>query len=125
MWRVWTKATTFHKLPCEVFDEDHEYDSLTRYLGDNAVTWFGITMENALKEEVPVGDPKKGRTRPKYTLEELLEDDFKLPRPPTKLEKRQQGAMNLLQLAQDPKSGVKLWRELRPEEKQANGTNGV
>lgn len=118
MWAVWTKANKFHKSPSEVIDPSYRLDDLTRYQVDNAVTHFGLTLENALNERVEVKVGKRTESRPKYTLPELLDDKFRLPRPQTDLQKRQQGAMNLLAMAQDPASGVKLWRELPPEERQ-------
>lgn len=53
------------------------------YQFDNSVLSCGLTIENALHEREPVGDPKKHETRPKYTLLQLLDPDFRLPAPAT------------------------------------------
>lgn len=108
---MWTKATKFGKLPSEIIDPDNEYTPLTRYQVDNAVTFFGITMENAIAETKEVKSGRHTETVPAHDPDQLFEDDFKLPRPPTKLQKRQEGATNLVGLASDPRSGVKMWRE--------------
>lgn len=79
MWNLWTKATKYHKLPSEVFGER---DDLAAWMLDNAVTWFGITIENALAERVKVQSGKgQFDSIPKYTLARLLSPEFKLPRP--------------------------------------------
>jgi hypothetical protein len=76
MWLTWVKATKYGKLPSEVLDPRGAWDDLTRLCVDNAVTNFGITIENALHEQVKTGK----RHVPKYKLSELLEDDFQVPR---------------------------------------------
>lgn len=51
------------------------------YQFDNAVTRFGDAIENALGERQNVGDEKKPQWEPKYSLSQLLDNDFRLPRP--------------------------------------------
>lgn len=65
-------------------------DELACYQLDNAVLWFCNTVENALAdtEKISVGD--KTEYKAKYTLEQLLEDGFRLPRPPSHTEQRKQ-----------------------------------
>lgn len=87
---MWTKASQYHKLPSEIIDPDHKLDSLTRYLADNAVTFFGITIENALQERVNNGSEKEPHWEKKYALAQVLEDDFRLPRPVSEAQKRKQ-----------------------------------
>jgi hypothetical protein len=48
---------------------------------DNAVNYLGITVENALYEKRNVGTEKKPDMQPMYTLEQLLDDNFRMPRP--------------------------------------------
>ena len=60
MWNLWTKATKYSKLPSEVIDPRSRLDDLTRWQLDNAVTAFGIIMENALQETVEVGSGVEG-----------------------------------------------------------------
>lgn len=100
-------------------------DRLTAYQFDKCVTTFITIIENALAERKNVKTGKHTQSRPVYEggIEQLLEENFKLPRPPSKMEKRKRGAMNLLSLAGDPRSGVKLWSEKKPEENGAS--NGV
>lgn len=114
MWTLGQKAAKYNRLPSSFFPD--LVDELTIYGFDNAILWFCTTIENALNERKDVKVGKRTESRQVYQLEDLLDDDFRLPRPPSKLQKRQQGAMSLLALGQDPGSGVKMWRELRPAE---------
>lgn len=57
---------------------------------DATVLYVGLTIENAMHERESVGDPKKYETRAKYTLSQLLDDDFRLPRPHTRTAKGKQ-----------------------------------
>lgn len=114
MWTLYTNASKFNQRPSSYFAD--MVDEWVRYQFDNAVAWFGMTIENALLEREPLGDPKKNESRQKYELEDLLDDDFRMQRPPSKLEIRQQGAAKLLDLASDPRSGVRMWREKKPGE---------
>lgn len=55
-------------------------DPLTAYQVDAAVTTFRVIIKNALLETVEVGSGPARTRRPRYTLSELLDDKFKLPR---------------------------------------------
>lgn len=88
MWETWTQATTYKKLPSEVFDPTGEcwqleglFGPLARWMFNSAVTWFGITIENALTERVEYRENGKAKYRPKYTLARLLHPLFRLPKP--------------------------------------------
>jgi hypothetical protein len=48
------------------------------YQIDRAVVVFGITIDNALLEKIEYGD--EGKTADKYTLDQLLDKQFLLPR---------------------------------------------
>ena len=76
MWRLWRKATSYHKLPSEIFGEE---DALAAWMLDNAVTSFGTLVENLLHEteEVEVGGRK--RYQPRYTISQLLDQNFRFP----------------------------------------------
>lgn len=76
MWNLWTKATKYSKLPSEVFDPRGELGALTRWQLDNAVTAFGIVMENALQEMIEEGSGASKKWRAKYKLAQLLDDKF-------------------------------------------------
>lgn len=80
MWLLWRKSTTYHKLPSEVFGED---DPLAAWMLDNAVTIFGTLIENALQERWDVGAVGAKQSIPRYTLPQLLDSKFRLPRPET------------------------------------------
>jgi hypothetical protein len=77
MWRLWRKATSYHKLPSEIFGEEN---ALAAWMLDNAVTTFGTLVENMLqeREEVSVGDRKEYRQR--YSIAQLLDPTFVFPR---------------------------------------------
>lgn len=112
MWSVYTIATLYHKLPCEVFDPDRKLPSLVRYLGDKAVTFFGITIDNARQERIKVGNESQA----KYTLYQLLDDNFRLPRPMPKPKPLASGGLaQILAMAGQPGSGVKMWKYVGPE----------
>lgn len=55
---------------------------MAAWMLDSAVTWFGVTIENALNERVKVGSGANVEYKPKYTLTLLLDKSFRLPRPP-------------------------------------------
>lgn len=57
-------------------------DGVAAWMFDTAVTWFGITIENALKERVKVVMGKETEYRPRYSLALLLDPNFRLPKPP-------------------------------------------
>lgn len=123
MWTLWQKAKTYHKLPCEVADPRQRWDDLTRYLFDNAVTYFGVTIENALAETVETtvyeGKNKRTKSRPKHTLEQLLDPTFKLTRPgQPEAAPQQDGLAWMMALARQPNSGVKAWKYVEPEVKE-------
>lgn len=59
---------------------------------DSAVTWFGVTIENALSERDKYGTGSSTEYRPRYTLSLLLDDNFKLPRPP--MPKKEKAGLN-------------------------------
>lgn len=46
---------------------------------DNAVTLIGTVIENAAQEMVKVGPDDKPEWKPRYTMKQLLDPDFRLP----------------------------------------------
>jgi hypothetical protein len=112
MWELWVKSKTYHRLPSEVFGET---DSLAAWMLDSAVTWFGITIENALNERVKVQVGTNTEFHPRYTLARLLHQDFRLPRPePTADAKGFNPWAPLLAWAGKPRSGVKRYAYQKP-----------
>jgi hypothetical protein len=87
------------------------WDDLTRWQVDNAVLTFGLIIENALVERINHGTDNQPRWEPRYTLAQLLDPSFKLPRP--YVQKPQSGLGALLAMAQRKGSGVKLWEGRR------------
>lgn len=61
------------------------------YQFDKAVTLVGTVIENASQELVESGMGKSKRMVPKYSMEQLLDPDFHLPRPPSKQQRARQG----------------------------------
>jgi hypothetical protein len=78
MWRLWRKSNLYHKLPSEIFGER---DPLAAWMLDNAVTAFGTIVENALQEEDEIEAYGKTIRNKRYTLSNLLDPEFRLPRP--------------------------------------------
>lgn len=82
-------------------------DRLAAYLLDACVVLFGLIIDNALAERVQVGAKPNIEYKPKYTLDQLLDASFRLPRPFTP--KPADGLHTLLMMAGRKGSGVKLW----------------
>lgn len=80
MWLTWLKATKYSKLPSEIFDPRGQYGDLERFCLDNAVTYFGMTIEGATSQMVEVGSGTGKRWAHKWKLAQLLEDSFQFPR---------------------------------------------
>lgn len=78
MWTLYQKAKLFSRLPSELLKLDDEW---LAYMFDNAVTLFGTVVENALQEQTNVGSDKAPKHEPRYSLPQLLADDFRLPAP--------------------------------------------
>jgi hypothetical protein len=94
MWNLWTMATKYSQRPSEVFGES---DSIAAWNLDRAVTWLGITIENALADRVKVQLGSGFESRPKYTLARLLSPHFYLPRPIEEMHPT------------DPWAGLRMW----------------
>lgn len=55
-------------------------DRWTAYQLDTAVSMVGTVLENAANEMEKVGGDDNPEWKPKYTMTQLLADDFRLPR---------------------------------------------
>lgn len=115
MWQIWTRAAKFSRLPNEVYDPSGEtwevpYGSLAQWMFDTAVTWFGITIENALAERVKVVMGKETTFKPKYTLARLLNPAFRLPKPLPEPEESQNPWAPFLAWMGKRGSGVKRYK---------------
>lgn len=100
MWRLYQTAKTFGQRPSDLAGIDDRWAALQL---DNAVGLVGIVIENASQEQQNTGTEKAPKWQPKYTMHQLLDDDFRLPAParPTK----QEGIKGLMALP-----GVKVWK---------------
>lgn len=92
MWSLYNKAKTYSRLPSELLRLGDEWMA---YQFDNAVHMFGVAIENALYERVNVGSDKAPKYEPKYTLHQLLDQEFRLPAP-QKPQKAQGGGLAAL-----------------------------
>ena len=54
-------------------------DEWLAYQLDSAVVAVGSSLEAASQEMEKVGSEEKPEFRPKYTMQQLLDDDFRLP----------------------------------------------
>lgn len=119
MWTLYLKATKYNRLPSSFFAG--LVDELTVYQFDNAVTWFGVTIENLLQERIKVGAGENERSEAKYELEDLLDPDFRVPRPKSlrSPKAKKQGAQDaiamMMALASQKGSGVMLWGQAEPK----------
>lgn len=86
---------------------------------DNAVTWFGITIENALAERVKTTIGANVEFKPKYTLALLLDSGFKLYQEKL-IPQNSNPFAPLLAWAGKANSGVKRWVYVPPEAPEEN-----
>lgn len=90
------KAEQASKLPSEcVPGLAEEIGEWGCWCFDNAVGFFMRVIGNALQEREKVGD----EWRLKYSLSQLLEDDFRLPKPLTPKPRRAQQGLRSIALA--------------------------
>lgn len=113
MWQLWRTASETHSRPSDLVCVE---DRLVAYLFDSAVTTFGRAIENALMEEEKVGTS----SQPKYTLMQLLSQDFKLPRAKTKKATEfgnfgSHGIAQILAASAEGTRGIRRW-EYQPDQ---------
>jgi hypothetical protein len=56
-----------------------EWNDLAAYQFDNAILFGGLVIESAMQEREEYGPQNARQSRPKYTLTQLLDEDFRLP----------------------------------------------
>lgn len=78
MWDLYLLAKTTNSRPSDLVCIE---DRWAAYQFDSAVTFVGLTIESALHETREVGVGQSKRVEPKYTIAQLLEPEFRLPRP--------------------------------------------
>lgn len=100
MWRLYTVARSFSQRPSDLVGIEEQWLALQF---DGAVALVGVTIEGALQETMNVGTKDKPEWKPKYTLGQLLSDDFRLPAP-----ERPKGGIEGLKAFAG--KGVKIWK---------------
>lgn len=78
MWTLYQKASKYSKPPSDYFPD--LVDEWAIYQFDNAVTYFGMVIENALLERSDVGVGASQRSVQRHTLQDLLDPEYQLPR---------------------------------------------
>ncbi len=68
----------------------HEDDPLSAWMLDSLVLTFGTIVENALLERDEIGSGASKTYQNRYTLTQLLDPAFKLPRPASEHEELQE-----------------------------------
>jgi hypothetical protein len=77
MWSLYHRAKALSNRPSQLLEVE---DSLAAYLLDGAVITLGVVMENALQDMVEVGSDSDKKRIPRYTLSQILDPEFYLPR---------------------------------------------
>lgn len=113
MWNLYQKATKYSQLPSQIFGEE---DPLAAWMLDSAVTWFGITIENALAVRDKVKMGSNIEYRPRYTLSLLLDPTFKLPKPVDMTEKKKSNPWSELMSWVGRSKAVRRWQYVPPTE---------
>lgn len=81
---------------------------------DEVVFWFGTRVENDLAETVEVGMGAEKKYEPRYALADLLDPDFRVPRPlPTPRRAKMSSAAAMFALAAQSNGFVRRW-EFKP-----------
>lgn len=78
MWDLYQLAKATSSRPSDIACIE---DRWAAYQFDSAVTFVGVVIENALHETREVGVGQHKRQEPKYTIAQLLDPEFHLPRP--------------------------------------------
>jgi hypothetical protein len=77
MWNLYVTAKTTNARPSSLLGIDAEW---VAYQFDSAVSFLGNTIESASMERKEVGMGQHKRLEQKYTMQQLLDPDFRLPR---------------------------------------------
>jgi hypothetical protein len=114
MWELFLKAETFGKLPSQCLRVPPLRNDLAAYQFDNAILFAGLVIKNASQEREWYGPENARESRPKYTLTQLLDPDFRLPSGDASSNSAQGGGIKAI-VAANP-GIVGRWREARPGE---------
>ena len=77
-WQLYLTAKTTSSRPSDLIGIADRWAALQF---DNAITYAGTVIENALQEYKEVGQGKTKKMELKYTLAQLLDPKFRLPKP--------------------------------------------
>lgn len=120
MWSAYQALKLYHRRPSDdLGDEAEPLYSIAAWCVDATVMWFGITVENLLNERVNNGTTKEAKWEAKYTLLQLLDISYKLPRPARPVRKSNAppdlaSHRQFLQMARQSRSNVKLFTYVGP-----------
>lgn len=90
-------------------------DKWAAYQFDAAVTFLGRALEHYRDELTEVGPPTEKKLVPKYSMEQLLDQNFLLPRPKSDKERQRDAIAMLKALGGRKGSGVKVFKANPPE----------
>lgn len=107
MWALGQKAAKYNRLPSSFFP--WLVDDWLIYCFDNAILYFCTVIEGALSETKTTGIAPDIEYEPKYTIDQLLDNDYRMERPPTAKEKRLRGGLRAMVMANP--SAVGMWKE--------------
>lgn len=112
MWKAYQAMKVYHRRPSDDLCPD---DEVAAWCLDDAVLWFGLTIEGLLSERTNIGTPDKPKWQNKYTLAQLLDPRFIVPKPPPTPKAQAENGLGLLMvLAGQPGSGVKRYEYVKP-----------
>ena len=76
MWRLYLTAKATSQRPSQLVSIGDRWAALQL---DNAVVMVGTAIENASQEQEKVGPEDKPRWETRYTMQQLLDPEFRLP----------------------------------------------
>jgi hypothetical protein len=79
MWELATTCSKWNQSPSQRLKTAEQYGEWWAYQLDSAVSYLAAVIDSALHErdEINMGSGKK--SIPRYSLSQLLDDDFRLP----------------------------------------------
>lgn len=107
MWSLYVTATATGQRPSSLMQIR---DAWAAYQFDAAVVMVGRVIENAAQEQHNVGGPRNPKWVNRYSMDQLLDDAFRLPRPLTEKERERESLRALKAMAGSRRSGVKLFK---------------
>ena len=107
MWSLYLTAKTSRSRPSDLVGIK---DRWAAYQFDSAVALVGNAIEGASQEMQKIGGEKNAQHVPKYEMDQLLDPDFRLPRPKTKEDRERASLAMLRGMAGSRASGVKVFK---------------